>query len=71
MDVIVAETPRTGSETILVAEDDAAVRALASDMLREHAYTVLTAGDGEEALRVAERHPARIHLLLTDVMMPP
>jgi CheY-like chemotaxis protein len=52
MDVIVAETPRTGSETILVAEDDAAVRALASDMLREHAYTVLTAGDGEEALRV-------------------
>jgi signal transduction histidine kinase len=63
-------TPRTGSETILVAEDDPAVRALASDMLREHGYTVLTAADGEEALRVAERHAAPIQLLLTDVMMP-
>ena len=63
-------TPRTGSETILVAEDDPAVRALASDMLREHGYTVLTAGDGEDALHVAERYPEPIHLLLTDVMMP-
>jgi two-component system cell cycle sensor histidine kinase/response regulator CckA len=63
-------TPRTGSETILVAEDDPAVRALVSDMLREHGYTVLTAADGEDALRVAERYAAPIHLLLTDVMMP-
>jgi signal transduction histidine kinase/CheY-like chemotaxis protein len=63
-------TPRAGSETILVAEDDPAVRALASDMLREHGYTVLTAADGEEALRVAERYAAPIHLLLSDVMMP-
>ena len=62
--------PRTGSETILVAEDDPAVRALAGDMLRAHGYTVLTAADGEEGLRVAEHHPAPIHLLLTDVMMP-
>jgi CheY-like chemotaxis protein len=63
-------SPRTGWETILVAEDDPAVRMLASDMLREHGYTVLTAADGDEALQVAERHGARIHLLLTDVMMP-
>jgi two-component system, cell cycle sensor histidine kinase and response regulator CckA len=62
--------PRTGSETILVTEDDPAVRALATDMLREHGYTVLAAADGEEALLVAERHAAPIHLLLTDVMMP-
>jgi len=62
--------PRTGSETILVAEDDPAVRALATDMLREHGYTVLAAADGEEALLVAECHAAPIHLLLTDVMMP-
>jgi len=39
-------------------------------MLREHGYTVLTAGDGEEALEVAERYRGPIHLLLTDVMMP-
>ena len=63
-------SPRTGWETILVAEDDPAVRMLASDMLREHGYTVLTAADADEALHVAERHGARIHLLLTDVMMP-
>ena len=63
-------TPRAGSETILLAEDDPAVRALASDMLREHGYTVLTAADGEDALRVAERYAGTIHLLLTDVMMP-
>jgi signal transduction histidine kinase len=63
-------TRPTGSETILVAEDDPAVRALASDMLREYGYTVLTAADGEDALRVAERHDAPIHLLLTDLMMP-
>jgi len=64
------DAPRTGSETILVAEDDPAVRALASDMLAEHGYTVLTAADGADALRVAERHAGPIHLLLTDVMMP-
>jgi signal transduction histidine kinase len=62
--------PRAGSETILLAEDDPAVRALACDMLREHGYTVLTAADGEDALRVAERYTGPIHLLLTDVMMP-
>jgi DNA-binding NtrC family response regulator len=39
-------------------------------MLTEHGYTVLTASDGEDALRVAERHAGPIHLLLTDVMMP-
>ena len=68
--VIALVMPRTGSETILVAEDDPAVRALATDMLREHGYTVLAAADGEEALLVAECHAAPIHLLLTDVMMP-
>ena len=65
-----AGTPRAGSETILVAEDDPAVRALAGDMLREHGYTVITAADGEDALRVADGYRGPIHLLLTDVMMP-
>ena len=68
-EAVAAATLRTGSETILVAEDDPAVRVLAADMLREHGYTVLTS-DGHEALRVAERHERHVDLLLTDVMMP-
>jgi CheY-like chemotaxis protein len=57
-------------ETILVVDDEPDVRALARDMLVAAGYEVLEAGDGEEALRVAEAHPAPIHLLLTDVVMP-
>jgi signal transduction histidine kinase len=61
---------RVGSETIMVVEDDDAVRELATHFLLEHGYTVLAAGDGEEALAVAERHRGPIHVLLTDVVMP-
>ena len=61
---------RAGSETIMVVEDDDAVRELATHFLLEHGYTVLSAGDGEDALDVAARHRGPIHLLLTDVVMP-
>lgn len=57
-------------ETILVVDDDPDVRALARDILVAAGYEVLEAGDGADALRVAEAHPAPIHLLLTDVVMP-
>lgn len=57
-------------ETILVVDDEADVRGLARDALAARGYEVLEAGDGEEAIRVAEAHPAPIHLLLTDVVMP-
>jgi len=57
-------------ETILLVDDESEVRDLARDWLVAAGYTVLEAGGGEEALRVAEAHRERIDLLLTDVMMP-
>ena len=59
-----------GTETILVAEDDEAVRSLVERMLQSAGYTVLTAANGELALRVFEAHADRIDLAILDVMMP-
>ncbi len=62
--------PPAGTETILVCEDDLAVRDLTRRMLEGAGYTVLTGANGVEALEVAARHGAPIHLLITDVIMP-
>src|SRR5207344_1001495 len=59
-----------GHETILLAEDEPAVRKLVRDALEQLGYTVLTAADGYEAMRILEVHPGAVHLLLTDVIMP-
>src|SRR5207244_5568267 len=62
--------PLRGSETILLVEDDALVRALTHTLLREAGYHVLEAENAEAALAAAERYSAAIHLLLTDVVLP-
>ncbi len=62
--------PGGGAETILVAEDEPAVRAILARLLREYGYTVLEARDGSHALEVAESAPARPDLVIADVVMP-
>jgi len=60
----------TGSETILICEDEADVLKLLRDILADKGYHVLTARDGREGLKVAADYPGAIALLLTDVIMP-
>lgn len=71
-----AETPivhvqvRRGDETILVVEDEPAVRSLVRRVLQKQGYRVIAASNGAEALRMVGAYGGRIHLLLTDVVMP-
>ena len=62
--------PPRGSETVLVVEDEPAVRLLVRLVLKQQGYTVLEASEGTEALRLAGQHPGAIHLVLTDFVMP-
>jgi len=57
-------------ETVLVVEDDALLKDLAYKTLRKAGYRVLTAGDGQDALEIIHTFEDRIHVLLTDVVMP-
>jgi len=60
----------TGTETILLVEDDPLVRELAVGLLREQGYTVLEASDGEEAVYLCRHLNNEIHLVITDLVMP-
>jgi len=59
-----------GTETIVVVEDDDQVRKITAATLRRAGYVVFEAPDASEAVRVSERYAERVHLLLTDVVMP-
>jgi len=59
-----------GTETILLAEDEANLRYLARQFLEKQGYTVIEAADGTRAMQIALAHQGVIHLLLTDVIMP-
>lgn len=59
-----------GTETVLVVEDDPTVQRLIERILDLKGYTVLTASNGHEALKVSRQHEGTIHLVLTDVVMP-
>ncbi|MGH6890537.1 MAG: ATP-binding protein [Rhizomicrobium sp.] len=60
----------TGQDTILLVEDEEAVRSFAARALKLRGYQVLEASGGEEALELVRRHTGAIHLLITDVVMP-
>jgi signal transduction histidine kinase/CheY-like chemotaxis protein len=60
----------TGQDTILLVEDEEAVRSFAARALRMRGYNVLEASGGEEALEIVKSGQAEIHLLITDVVMP-
>jgi len=65
-----APEPAGALGTLLLVEDESAVRQLSAKVLRRHGYRVLEAQHGVEALAVCERHPERIDLVVTDVVMP-
>jgi two-component system cell cycle sensor histidine kinase/response regulator CckA len=60
----------SGSETVLVVEDQEEVRSFVVKALASHGYRVLQAADGNQALTLAERHSGAIDVLLTDVVLP-
>jgi two-component system cell cycle sensor histidine kinase/response regulator CckA len=65
-----AEDASSGAETILLVEDDAAVRSSTRAMLERLGYAVVDAESPSDAMGIARHHPGELHLLLTDIMLP-
>ena len=64
------DRPVAAAETLLVVENESAIRLLVQMALERHGYVVLTAESGSAALRLAAAHQGLIDLLITDVVMP-
>ncbi len=62
-------TYHRGTETILLVDDEESLRTVVVDLLRQLGYQVLSAGSGKEAITLAEAHPGKIDMLVTDVIM--
>src|SRR4029077_158463 len=60
----------SGQETLLIAEDEPAVRTLVASALRNDGYKLLLAASAEDALAIVDAHRGAIDLLLTDAIMP-
>jgi CheY-like chemotaxis protein len=60
----------SGTETVLVVEDEPALRRLITASLEKRGYTVLAAEDGTEAIRILANNPGKIDLVVSDIMMP-
>jgi signal transduction histidine kinase/CheY-like chemotaxis protein len=67
---VATSAPVRGTETILLVEDQADVRTFIREILDEHGYNVLDAARGEDAIAIAKRYLAPIHLLITDMVLP-
>ncbi len=70
MPLVETPTELPGGETILLVDDEPAVRAAVRRHLSNNGYTVLDCEDGEAAITLAEEYDEAIHLLLSDVLMP-
>ena len=67
---IFTSPPKRGTETVLLAEDDKAVRKITKDILEGSGYAVIEAEDGEDAMKKFEAHKDEVELLIFDVIMP-
>jgi two-component system, cell cycle sensor histidine kinase and response regulator CckA len=70
VDDIASMHSTSGGETVLIVEDDDALRTVACRALRQCGYEVLVASDGAEALEHCSRHQGGLHLVVTDMVMP-
>jgi PAS domain S-box-containing protein len=66
----ISRKPVGGTETVMVVDDEAIVRQMVSDIIKDHGYTAVCAGSGEQAVNMLQEHNGNIDLVLLDMVMP-